>query len=250
MLSESYRPTEIHQIFGHDEAKKVLQEYLKDNPSQKAVLLLGTPGIGKTSISLAAARSFGYEPLEVNASRSLRSYADVDSLRDSCRAAFSIQSLLHEKPRKTCVVLDEVDGSDPHAQRRILQWIQDVERVVPILMTSNEEPVIFKRAKQHVIIHRCMPCSSAVLYENLKPLLKNVSSDDFHQMTKECLHDVRRILHRVQYGQSDPVRIRPLTGDPVKDAALQQDMFYGKDPILQAISPTETAQHSLRCPDS
>jgi replication-associated recombination protein RarA len=240
MFAESYRPTHIDDVFGHEEAKDVLREYLRINPVQKSVLLLGTPGIGKTSLVLAAARSLGYEPLEVNASRSLRSYADVDSLRDSCRAAFSIQSLLQETPHKTCVILDEVDGSDPHAQRRILEWIRDEARRVPILMTSNEEPIIFKRAKQNIVIHRCMPSSAHVLYEKLKPFLRSMSFQEFQQIAKECLHDVRRILHRVQYGVSDPVRIRALTGDTIKDALLQQDMFYGKDPILQEFLSIET----------
>lgn len=200
-----------------------------------------------TSLVLAAARSFGYEPLEVNASRAMRSYTDVDSLRDSCRAPISIQSLLQGNSRRTCVVLDEVDGSDPHAQRRILEWIRDPERVVPILMTSNEEPVIFKRAKQNVHIHRCMPCSAQTMYETLKPFLQGMPFSDFQQLTKECLHDVRRILHRVQYGRSDAVKIRPLTGNALKDAALQQDVFYGKDPIFAAIESIETEPHSSHC---
>ena len=86
MLSETYRPQTFKDIIGHTEAKSILQKYLETNPRTKSVLISGSPGIGKTTMALAAARTFEYEPLEINASRSLRSHEDVTSLRDSCMA--------------------------------------------------------------------------------------------------------------------------------------------------------------------
>jgi hypothetical protein len=246
MFSESYRPQTVEDIFGHDEVKRSLTEYLTHPPKRFSMLLHGTPGIGKTTLALAAARSLNYEPLEVNASRMLRSNEDVQKLRDSCMASVSFLSLVkYTVPRKTCVILDEIDGSDPHAQRKVLEWIQDETRSVPILMTANEEPVIFKRAKANVQSLRCLPCSAHVLYEHLSP---PCSLSEFQVLAKECLHDVRRIWNRIQYGHSDPVTTFPLTGDPLRDLHRQIDAFYKTDPIRSRLESTDTEQYFSRLP--
>lgn len=237
MLSESYRPSTLKDIIGHDDAKTVLQTYLKENPKTKSVLISGTPGIGKTTLVLAAARSCGYEPLEINASRSLRSHEDVLKLRDSCMAPISFTALRERK--RTCVVLDEVDGSDPHAQRKILEWVKDPTRVVPVLFTANEIPVIFKRATENVLIHRCMPLNSKTIYDSLHSQL-NVSLADFQGIVKECQHDVRRILHRIQYGVSDKPQIVTMTGDCIVDLLRQEETFYKSSPIHRGLLSTET----------
>ena len=125
--------------------------------------------------------------------------------------------------------MDEVDGSDPHAQRKILEWIRDETRKVPILMTSNEVPVIFKKSPQNVEIHRCMPLNTKTLYENLKKH-SSMSFSEFQALVKECQFDVRRIINRLQYGKSDSIKSVPLTGDIVKDLFTHQEMFYGKSP--------------------
>lgn len=232
MLSESYRPSTLDEIIGHTPAKELICSYLKENPSQKSFLISGTPGIGKTTLVLAAARHCEYEPLEVNASRSLRSHDDVSKLKDSCRASISFTSLIkYTVPRKTCVILDEVDGSDPHAQRKILEWVRDPERTVPILFTANEIPVIFKRASENVIIHRCMPLNARTLYENLNKFM-DMSFQDFQNVVKECQHDVRRILYRAQYGISDKPQIVTMTGDCIIDLLKQEEMFYKSNPIV------------------
>jgi len=230
MLSETFRPETFDDIIGHDEAKELMSNYLSRNETGKSVLISGTPGIGKTTLVVAAAKSLGYEPLEVNASRSMRSHEDVQKLRDSCMAPVTFTSLVkYETPRRTCLILDEVDGSDPHAQRKILDWIKDTKRKVPILMTSNEIPVIFKRSPENVIIHRCMPLNAKTLYENLKKH-GSIEFSDFQLLVKECQFDVRRIMNRLQYGKSDIIKSVPLTGNPVKDLFKHQEMFYGKSP--------------------
>ena len=230
MLSETFRPNTLDDIIGHTEAKDILTRYLKSNQPGKSLLISGTPGIGKTTLVISAAKTLGYEPLEINASRCMRSHEDVQKLRDSCLASVTFTSLVkYTIPRKTCVILDEVDGSDPHAQRKILEWIQDETRKVPILMTSNEIPVIFKRVPSNVEIHRCLPLNAKTLYENLKKY-GVMTFSDFQLLVKECQFDVRRIINHLQYGKSDIIKNVPLTGNPIKDLFNHQETFYGKSP--------------------
>ena len=154
MFAESHRPVFLDDVIGHQEIKQELKKYLESKTFVGSVFLVGSPGIGKTTMALCAARTFGFDPLEINASKSIRSFEDVDKLKDACRSCVNIQSFIRGEPkRKTCVILDELDGSDPHAQAKIVEWVKDTSRTVPILCTGNELPTIFKRNVGLIVIH-------------------------------------------------------------------------------------------------
>jgi hypothetical protein len=134
---------------------------------------------------------------------------------------------LGQPNRKTCVILDEVDGSDPHAQAKIVAWIRDPERRVPIICTGNELPTIFKRNSEHIELIRCFPPKA----NELVPLFHG---QDISVLLKECQHDVRRMMHRVQYGVSDaiPKYNIPPTGLPIEAMfAMKQKAFDLPDPL-------------------
>jgi hypothetical protein len=221
MHAESYRPETLDGVFGHHDIKEELKTYLTSD-FKGSIFLTGPPGIGKTTLALCSARTFGFYPLEINASSSIRSYEDVDRLRDSCRGSINIHSLLLGNTQKTCVILDELDGSDPHAQNKIVEWIRDPQRTVPILCTGNETPTILKR-NSIVKILRCFP-----------PSAKEVDIPGIQDLLKECQHDIRRVFHRLQYGESAPIPkfILPPTGTPCERAFIEtQKMFGIPDPL-------------------
>jgi hypothetical protein len=241
MYAETFRPNGLEDVIGHTEAKESLKRYLTSKDYNKAILLSGPPGIGKTTLALAAAKSCGFDPLEINASKSIRSFEDVQKIKDACRSAVNIHAFIRgDTKTKTCVIFDEIDGSDSHAQLKVVEWIKDPTRKVPILCTGNELPTVFKRNSQHVELIRCFPPAQTEV--------KNLFPDrDVSELLKECKYDIRRMFHSIQYGKSDtlPLLSNPPTGLPVEfHFVLKQRMFDLPDALHEYRADILDSEHS------
>ena len=113
--TERYRPKTASQLEGNEAARKRISMWLeswkKGTPDKKGLLLVGPPGIGKTSIVRAVAKDFGWVVIELNASDA-RNAASIRKAAGGGATNYTFGldgSFDLGGTRKTLILLDEVD---------------------------------------------------------------------------------------------------------------------------------------------
>jgi replication factor C large subunit len=134
MWTEKYRPESLSEYRGASSEKKELKEHVENwEQSDKAVLLHGQAGTGKTSLVQALANDLGYELVETNAS-DVRTKSKLKSeLKEATRQASFLGG-------NKLILIDEVDGMSGNSDRGGVKEIGEIidETRFPIVMTAND----------------------------------------------------------------------------------------------------------------
>lgn len=133
MFVEKYKPTKTSEVVGQDKAlKKVLFWFKKWRPGDKALLLHGPPGTGKTCTIEALAAESGYDFIEMNAS----DYRSAKQIREVIGRSVQQMSLVR---RGKIFLIDEIDGITGREDRggvgEIIKVIKSSQ--YPLVLTSN-----------------------------------------------------------------------------------------------------------------
>jgi replication factor C large subunit len=114
-LSERLRPSRLAEVIGNPQARAQLQEWAEQwrtggPPAQRAALLSGPPGVGKTSAALALAADFGWSVVEMNASDA-RNERAIDQVAGRASISHTLLEVPHSRgPRRALILLDEADS--------------------------------------------------------------------------------------------------------------------------------------------
>jgi replication factor C large subunit len=131
--TEKYRPKNLSEIYGQDEAKQKAIAFFNTFPKRKkSILLNGPPGIGKTTLVLTIKNEFDLEIFELNAS----DFRSKKQLQEKLKPVIEQSSLF--KKRKL-ILVDEVDGIlglDRGGIPELIRLIQETNH--PILCTAND----------------------------------------------------------------------------------------------------------------
>jgi replication factor C large subunit len=129
---EKYRPKNLNEIKGQQNAILSVKEFLKNfGKKKKALLLYGPPGTGKTSLVYAIANEIDSEIFELNAS-DLR---NEEKLKEILRPAVEQKSL---KKESKIILVDEVDGISESDYGGLSELLRIIESTTyPIIITAN-----------------------------------------------------------------------------------------------------------------
>ncbi len=135
--TEKYRPSTLSEVRGNNKARDQLEEWAETwDDHRKAVIVHGSPGVGKTSAAHALANDMGWPVMELNASDDRK----ADVIERVAGEASKSGTLTGGEAGRRLVILDEADNfhgsADYGGSREVTKVVKNASQ--PIVLVANE----------------------------------------------------------------------------------------------------------------
>ncbi len=252
--TERYRPSTLSEVRGNDKARDAFAEWARTwDDHREAVILYGSPGVGKTSAAHAVASDMGWETVELNASD--QRTADVIE-RFAGRAARNATlggsaagggASGGDTASRQLVILDEADNIHGNYDRggasAITQLVKESGQ--PIVLIANEFYDISRGLR-----NACQDIEFRdVSARSIVPVLRDIcrkegiefESDALQRIAERNRGDLRGAINDLQAaceGRSSIAVEDVVTAD--------RDKAMGIFPFLDAVLKEESAEEALQ----
>ena len=198
MWSEKYRPQIISDMIGNEESRVAIMEWFaKWKKGTKPLLLVGPPGIGKTTMAYLVAKKFGYDMIGLNAS-DVRSKARINEILTPVLGNVSVLGI-------PMIFVDEVDGIHGRGDYGGVAALVDIlkEPTVPIILAANddtsEKMKSIKKTVKIISFKRIPPRLLRIHLENiLKKENAKLSPGSLIKVIDKSRGDIRSMINLAQ----------------------------------------------------
>lgn len=198
MWSEKYRPQSLMDMIGNEETRTAFVEWFgKWKKGTKPLLLVGPPGIGKTTLANLAAKQFGYDMISLNASV----VRNKQQIQEILSPVLGNASLLGSP----MIFVDEVDGVHGRADFGGVEALLDIlrEPTIPIILAANSESSdkmkSIKKATKTIYLKPLPPRLMQLYLERiLKKEDARMSPGSLAKLVMESRGDIRSMINSAQ----------------------------------------------------
>lgn len=198
MWSEKYRPQNISDMVGNEESRAAIMEwFVKWKKGTKPLLLVGPPGIGKTTMAFLVAKKFGYDMIGLNAS-DVRSKSRINEILTPVLGNVSVLGT-------PMIFVDEVDGIHGRGDYGGVAALVDIlkEPTVPIILAANDDTSDkmknIKKAVKTISFKKIPPRLLRVYLENvLKKENAKLSPGSLIKVIDKSRGDIRSMINLTQ----------------------------------------------------
>jgi len=198
MWSEKYRPQIISDMVGNEEPRTAIMEWFaKWKKGTKPLLLVGPPGIGKTTMAFLVAKQFGYDMIGLNAS-DVRSKSRINEILTPVLGNASVLGT-------PMIFVDEVDGLHGRGDYGGAAALVDIlkEPTVPIVIAANDDTLEkmknIKKVVKTISFKRIPPRLLRVYLEHiLKKEDVKLSPGSLIKVISKSRGDIRSMINLTQ----------------------------------------------------
>uniref|UniRef100_A0A0D3DWL5 Replication factor C subunit 1 n=1 Tax=Brassica oleracea var. oleracea TaxID=109376 RepID=A0A0D3DWL5_BRAOL len=188
---------------------------LNDAVAKKAVLLSGTPGIGKTTSAKLVSQMLGFQAVEVNASDSRGKAnsniakgiggSNANSVKELVNNEAIASNIDKSKHPKTVLIMDEVDGMSAGDRGGVADLIARIKiSKIPIICICNDR----YSQKLKSLVNYCLPLNyrkptKQQMAKRLAHVAKaeglDVNDIALEELAERVNGDIRLVLNQLQY---------------------------------------------------